>query len=399
MSEKGKKPGARDISDLKARLGLKRGGDAKTPGGPVPPPSAGKGTGYVPPPPGVAPQQPVVPDARQDPFGAMNAMAAQGAVTRAPEVIVVDKSAVEQVHGQPRLAKYGKIALLVGAPLILGFVLGGINHQRSRYNATVDDAKEVADEFSDLGKRLEALNNVLLRAKERGQGGKGYALADAELVADIEGLKFSFPDNDELILSHRNLYLLEPKLVQDTLGFYTRMRTLAQRLKEHVRLTKDLTKKMTPAVAEKIGAQAGFAGTIRVPSAEDAKKGALPSVEVLEIGMPVCSDGKPAKECAGGPPVGVQVRGDTQAPWVQKSIATGAADANDKVFPIRPNGIFNALAEGSPRFLDELQYYQRLADIDVLVSGSGGDGGLMKDRKDVEDRLKAVAQRGKAFAL
>src|SRR5262249_51818431 len=158
-------------------------------------------------------------------------------------------------------------------------------------------------------------------------------------------LKFNFPDNDELVLSHRNLYLLEPKLVQDTLSFYTRMRTLSQKLKDHVRLTKELAGKMTPPVAEKMGAQSGFAGTVRVPSAEDAKRGALPTVEVLEIGLPVCADGKPAKECAGGPPVGVQVRGDTAAPWVQKSIATGAADANDKVFIIRPNGVFNALSE------------------------------------------------------
>src|SRR5262245_61594130 len=187
MSDKGKKPGARDISDLKARLSLKRGATEGKPGGPVPPPSAGKGAGYVPPPPGVTPPQPAVPDARQDPFGAMNAMAAQGAVTRAPEVIVVDKSSVEQVHGQPRLAKYGRIGLLVGAPLIVGFILGGINHQRSRLNATVDDAKDVAEEFSDQGKQLEALNNVLLRAKERGPGRKGYARNDLELVGDIEG--------------------------------------------------------------------------------------------------------------------------------------------------------------------------------------------------------------------
>jgi hypothetical protein len=397
MSEKGKKPGGRDISDLKARLGLKRGG-GKAAGGAVPPPNAGKSTGYMPPPPGVAPPQPVVPDARQDPFGAMNAMAAQGAVARAPEIIVVDKASVEQVHGQPRLAKYGKIALLVGAPLILGFVLGGINHSRSRYNATVDDAKYIADEFSEQGKQLEALNNVLLRARERAPRGRKYAMSDAELVNDVEQLKFNFPVDDELILSHRSLYLLEPKLVQDTLGFYSRMRTLSQKLKEHVRLTKELAGKMPPAVAEKIGAQSGFAGTIRVPSAEDAKKGGLPSVELLQIGMPVCGDGKAAKECAGGPPVGLQVRGDTAAPWINKQLASGA-DTNDKVFLLRPNGILNALIEGSPRYLDELQYDQRLGDIDILVSGSGGDGGLMKDRKDIEDRLKAVAQRGKAFAL
>jgi len=397
MSDKGKKPGARDISDLKARLGLKRGATEGKPGGAVPPPSAGKGAGYVPPPPGVAPPQPALPDARVDPFGAMNAMAAQGAVTRAPEVIVVDKASVEQVHGQPRLAKYGKIALLVGLPLVVGFLLGGINHSRSVINRIIDDAQDVADEMKGQGKKLEALNNVLLRAKERGPGGKTYALTDAELVSDLEQLKFSFPDSDELIVGHRTLYLLEPKMVQDTLSFYSRMRTLSQKIKDHVRLTKDLAQKMPPATAEKIGAQGGFAATVRIPTPDEAKKGALPAVEILQIGLPVCADGKAARECP-GPPVGVQVRGDTAAPWQNKPLASGT-DTADKVLVVRGNGILQALTEGSARFLDELQYFQRLSEIDILVSGSGGDGGLMKDRKDVEDRLTAVAQRGKAFAL
>ena len=398
MSDKGKKPGARDMSDLKARLGLKRGAtEGKPAGGAVPPPNAGKGAGYVPPPPGVVPPQPAVPDARVDPFGAMNAMAAHGAVTRAPEVIVVDKASVEQVHGQPRLAKYGKIALLVGLPLVVGFILGGINHQRSRYNSTLEDAQDVSDEMKDQGKRLEALNNVLLRAKERGPGGKTYALTDGELVSDLEQLKFNFPDNDELILSHRNLYLLEPKLVQDTLSFYNRMRTLSQKVKDHIRVTKDLAQKMPPTVAEQLGAQAGFAAMVRIPTPDEAKKGAPPSVEIFQIGLPVCADGKPAKECP-GPVVGVQVRPDTMASWLNKPLAT-PTDTTDKALLVRGNGILSALTKGSPRFLDELQYFQRLSEIDVLVSGSGGDGGLMKDRKDVEDRLTAVAQRGKAFAL
>jgi hypothetical protein len=398
MSDKGKKPGARDMSDLKARLGLKRGAtEGKPGGGAVPPPNAGKGAGYVPPPPGVIPQQPALPDARVDPFGAMNAMAAHGAATRAPEVIVVDRASVEQVHGQPRLAKYGKIALLVGLPLVLGFLLGGINNSRSFINSRIEDAKNVAEEMTDQGKKLEALNNVLLRAKERGQGGKTYALADVELVTDLEQLKFSFPEKDELILSHQALYLLDPKLVQDTLSFYSRMRALSQKIKDHIRLTKDLAQKMPPTVQEQIGAQAGFAATVRLPTADEAKKGAPPSVEILQVGLPVCADGKPAKECP-GPVVGVQVRSDTTSSWLNKPLATGS-DTTDKALLVRGNGILSALTKGSPRFLDELQYFQRLTEIDVLVSGFAGDGGLMKDRKDVEDRLTAVAQRGKAFAF
>ena len=97
--KKDKKPGQRDISDLKARLGLKKGAGAggtrePAPGAPARPGQRGN---VVPPPPGVQPPKPEAPapiDARVDPFGAMNAMAAQGAVSRAPEIIVVDKQHV-----------------------------------------------------------------------------------------------------------------------------------------------------------------------------------------------------------------------------------------------------------------------------------------------------------------
>ena len=82
-----KRGGSRDISELKQRLGLKKattttaatGRANGAPGGVVPPP------GLAPPP----PPQPVIPNAAEDPFAAMNAMAAVGTVQRAPEIVIV----------------------------------------------------------------------------------------------------------------------------------------------------------------------------------------------------------------------------------------------------------------------------------------------------------------------
>ena len=87
MSDAKRPGGSRDISDLKARLGLKKGAAAPATGqtranggsgGVVAPPGMN-----LPPPPGVQPQYqqppaPVIPNAADDPFGAMNAMAAVG---------------------------------------------------------------------------------------------------------------------------------------------------------------------------------------------------------------------------------------------------------------------------------------------------------------------------------
>jgi hypothetical protein len=396
----------RDISDLKARLGLKKGGGSAasakgTESVPTGAPARAR-AGYVPPPPGVAPPQPaqpVVPDARTDPFGAMNAMAAHGAQARAPEIIVVDKQHVEQVAPQSNVARYGKIAGIILAPLIVGFILGGINHARSQYNATLRDAKDLYAEFQQIGKTLEGLNNVLLTAKERGGDGKAYALADKQLVADLEALNFTIPDSDQLILYHANLYQLDPKLVQDILLFYSRAKTLATKVKEHARLSKDLDTKLPPEARAKLGADTSFAAVLKMPTADEAQKGARPSAELVQIGSPVCADGRPSPGgCPEGALQGFQVRGDTAAPWSTRTLAAGTETA-DKVIFLRRSGVLQSLLSGSPRFLDELQYYQRLSEIDTLVSGGTGDGGLVKERKDIEDRLNAVAQKSKAFAI
>ncbi|RMH37117.1 MAG: hypothetical protein D6689_21285, partial [Deltaproteobacteria bacterium] len=66
LSQSPKKPGARDISDLKARLGLKKGGPAAKPrpaSGSVPPPLGAAPAPAPVPPPGAAP---AAPDPRQD---------------------------------------------------------------------------------------------------------------------------------------------------------------------------------------------------------------------------------------------------------------------------------------------------------------------------------------------
>lgn len=401
MSKDGdKKSTGRDISDLKARLGLKKG-DARSTGA-VPPP--GKvGGAYIPPPPGVAPPppaKPVVPDARDDPFGAMNAIAAHSAVARAPEIIVVDKHSVEKVEQASKVAHYGKIAAIILAPLIVGFLLGGINYERRSFNKNLGDAKLLYGEFQGLRTKLDDLNTVLLRAKERGQGGRSYKLFDAELISDLEKLNFSMEDDDKLIVYHKNLYNLEPKLVQDTLLFYSRTRALSTKVKEHIRQSKDTMQRLPAEAREKVGAGSMFGAIVKMPTPDEASKGGRPAVEVVQLGQVVCADNKPADKCPdNSPPTQMMLRSEVGGPWTPKPLGAGT-DLGDKVLFVRPNMMLSALLEGSQRFLDELEYLQRLSEIDILVSGGGGnDGGLMKERKDIEDRMNAVVQRGKAFAL
>ncbi len=95
-----KRTGSRDISELKQRLGLKKGrpGDRTDPRERRPD-RRHRSAAWVEraTSPGT-PAQPAIPNAADDPFGAMNAMAAVGNVQRAPEIVIVnDGKPVENV--------------------------------------------------------------------------------------------------------------------------------------------------------------------------------------------------------------------------------------------------------------------------------------------------------------
>jgi hypothetical protein len=139
-----KRGGSRDISELKQRLGLKKGGAAATGGTP-----ARNGTPGVVPPPGLAvappaPPQPVIPNAAEDPFGAMNAMASVGTVQRAPEIVIVnDGKPVENVSASSRGAVLAKVVAPAVLTLVVGIGIGKISKGADVYNEGLKDSRQI----------------------------------------------------------------------------------------------------------------------------------------------------------------------------------------------------------------------------------------------------------------
>ncbi len=396
MSE-AKKPGARDISDLKARLGLKKGdtGRATAAQGVVPPPGAAK-AGYVPPPPGVAPppgsQGPVMPDATIDPFGAMNAMAAQSAVRAQPEIIVVDHKNVEKVHDR----SWGKRILLITlkvAALVVGFMLGGINYERKEVGKTISDAKVLYQEFSDVGKKLQNLQNVLYTAKENGADGKpGYKMLDKSLTENLATVDLGVPDGDEskFLIYHAHLYTMDPKLIADTLMFYAQIRSLNDKVKDHARRsTEDLQRNTTDAI-KALGGETNLAAIIRTPNANQQQQGAKPFIEIVEMGAAVCGDKTPNPQGCAMP--GFQFRSEPGAPWGTKAAAKDQIGVDQLIY-LGDNGVLRAILKGSAKTIEEAQYMERITEIDTMTDN------LIKSRKDIENRMNTLAQRGKPFAL
>jgi hypothetical protein len=338
------------------------------------------------------PQQPAIPDASVDPFGAMNAMAAHGAVRAQPEIIVVnDGKGVEQVNKKSNVATLLKTIAIIAVPLVVGFIIGGINYERKQVGVTIRDAGYLRDEFSGVGKKLQALQNTLYAAKEA-TGGKGYAMNDQKLVGELEAVDLGIPEGDEknFLIYHAHLYTMDPKLIGDTLQFYSQIKVLQDRIKEFAKRMKNNASLAADPVAKKVGAMGAL---LRQPPAQNGQAPPPPVVEIVQLGAPVCDDVGTVSTTGTcpGPIKGFQFRTDSGQAFGTKAI--GAMVEADKIFELGNTGVLNTVLTGSARTFEELDYTQRITEIDSITEN------LMLLRKDIENRMNTLAQRTKPFAI
>lgn len=401
MSEKDKKPGARDISDLKARLGIKKGGGAVQVQGGVPSPSAAKiGGGFVPPPPGVAPppgpqqpQQPPPPDASVDPFGAMNHAAKQGAQNAAPQFVIVDDGKpVEKVSSTEKMLRYVKLAVMLITPLVLGYVFGGINTKNGAWNKTVADAKRVFEDFKVVKTNLQKVQDALDLAKDKGKG--KIKDMDTELATTLGELKLQRPD--PALLYHSNLYNMPPDVVEQVYQFYGRLGDLFDKINTHIAATKADSKK-----AEYRMPNLKFATIFHMPKTDgDGPK--VPWIEVVELGDFKCVEGQPFSQvgCPDGLPISFKARISPTGQWAKEAPvakAAGVADNNIVYFGpdvgAEPNEVMKIMFSGAEPWVDRAAYRKRIDEIVELTTA------LNETRAKLETTLNNESNRAKRFAL
>lgn len=418
MSEKdAKKAGSRDISDLKARLGLKKGpeGARQTSAipaqGGVPPPSAAKIGGFVPPPPGVAPppgsQQPPPPDASMDPFGAMNHMARQGAVQAAPQIVIVDDGKpVEQVSSTARMMGIVKVAVIVIAPLVVGYIFGGINTKNTTYNKMISDSKSLFADFQTVGKGLQSVQDALDMAKDRAKG-KAVAWDDMKLVDDLAALKLQ--SIDPSLLFHSNLYNLDPAEVTAIFQYYSDLNMLNEKIANHIALTK-ATKKKAYRYGVKLDEKGEprniqFGAILHLPSGDASKdKLKVPYFEIVQLGYPKCSaeqKGDPPPECSDIPYAYKVNTALKQPAWSKDAqVAKSGPLADNTIilfgqdFNVDSNELANALLfEGGEHFVDAQAGSLRIGEITDMVKD------LSERRAKLQTMLTTESQRQKRFSL
>ena len=315
----------------------------------------------------------------------MNAMARPSAQTAAP-IVIVDDGKAESVGNKRKL---WPILLGVGlGALALGYLVGGVSTQNAEYNATVTEAGLIAEQVAETSKTLENINNALLMARERGEG-EQFKLFDAKLTEDLEAIDLRRPAREVLFTSR--LLGTDPQTAEETVLFYSDIVDLYGLVERHVRETQADNKVLEEGSdpLKKFGGSAAFGAVFDKP-----KDGSTPiTAELVQIGPPVCEDGKPNPQGCPGAPMGFQYRPDlTSTAWGSKKFIPGEVSA-DQIFFVSPTTVLDTLVKGSERSYAEVAYMRRVKEIDELTKA------LAERRKIVEDRLNQKAQAGKRFSL
>lgn len=422
-----KKTGSRDISELKQRLGLKKGAAAAptgaTPraangasGGVVPPPGLN-----LPPPPGLAPQQPpqpVIPNAHEDPFGAMNAMAAHGTVQRAPEIVIVhDGKPVEHVGAQSHGAMIAKIGIPTALGVVIGIIVGSVGSSASDYNKGLNGAKAILGDkntpstVAELKKALSDIDTFLDDAKTK-KNFRPDSATDKQLQAMVSKLEVK----QELVFRAKE-NALDAETSGQILTFYSGVIQLKSMVDQHLKSATSDDQAFANAAKKAAEGQlsdtdnAPLAGQFRyavyVQAPTDTDKVDF-GAKLVELGPPVCN-GKVATsgKCGEGEaPSKFTYRAEPGLTWSQADLAMGGQDSvpTNKLVMFLPGGVRDSLVKGADGVASETLYTKRLRAIYELIHGKTGPdgkpvGGLIEEGNKLEQRLQQVANKGKKFSF
>lgn len=423
-----KKTGSRDISELKQRLGLKKGA-AAAPTGPAPRTNGAGTTGGVVPPPGLnlppppglapaAPPQPVIPSAADDPFAAMNAMAAVGTVQRAPEIVIVnDGKPVENVGAGGKGGTIARIAIPAGLALIVGITVGKVGTTASSYNDGLKGARAILGDrqtpstVANLKKTLSDLDTFLDDAKTK----KNFR-PDAAIDKQLEQIAAKLDVKSELVFRAKE-NALDAETAGQIMAFYAGINEVKSMVDNHVKSAKsdDLAfanaAKKADAATVKDDENASLSGQLRygiliqAPTETDhIDFGA----KLVELGPPYCGDKlSTSGRCGDGEaPSGFAYRSDPGATWTKGDVVASGADSvpTKKLVMLLPGGVRDSLVKGAEGVASEALYAKRLHAIYEFVHGRTGPdgkpiGGLLESGNKLEQRLQQVANKGTRFSF
>lgn len=351
-----KKPG-RDISDLKARLGLQR---------PLtPPPQAASPAA-----PAAAPADP-----RRDPFASQPA---QQVMVHHPEITDAGPAMHIPDVKKRSLADWIKPAAMILLPSGFFFFYGGVYNARILHNKTIEDAAQIRGEVQQMRKRSQLIYDALIKSQKAVNG----LNPDEQLVKDLKDLEPLTPPKTDKIFKTNYAYL-EGVTIDRLFTYYNDTVLLfASASRFHFaadRMMPDLQKAMVKAEA---AAMFNYGVVIDT-------NGPIAIGNLVIVGEAVCKDKQP--ECAPADWEGMKVKASPTSSWTDRKLA--GEDAQ-RVIPIAPD---KPLAQqaliGSAEVTALFNYRAQLADIHAIAKR------LVESEKDLLKELDDAAKKTKVFTF
>lgn len=412
-----KKAGGRDISDLKARLGLKKAAPAPA----AQPANGGRGVvappGLAVPPPPAQPQGPVIPNAADDPFGAMNAMAQVAQVNRAPEkeYIVVDHGSVEKVAAQNRTQMLLRMGLPALGALIVGIAVGKIGTGAAAYNEGLRGARAILGDkgqpstVANLKKTLAELDNVLDEAKTK----NGFK-PNLDVDKKLKELAGKLEVKNELVFRAKQ-NSLDPVVSGQILGFYAGITEIKDMIDIHnkaaagddilLKKGKEAQDKATMGEDSILNGMIRYAVLMQAPTEGSREEF---GAKVVELAGVYCgASGNPTSKCPEGEsPTAFAYRNEPGGTPIKGDLVTGGEDSvpTKKIVPLLQNGVRDSFIKGGEPTVSEFWYQRRLRALYDRVHGKVGQdgkpsGGLLDDGNKLETRLQTEAGKSTRFSF
>ncbi len=373
----------------------------------MPPP----GLNLPPPPgmPGAQPPQPVIPNAADDPFAAMNAMAAVGTVQRAPEIVIVnDGRPVEHVGASSSGATIAKILIPALVALGIGVAIGKIGQSASTYNAGLKDAKAIlgdaktASTVTNVKKALSELDTALDDWKTKSNYSPNTT--NDKQLADIAA---RLAVQNEKVF--RTAASLDPEVTGMIMSFYAGVGEVKGALDTHVKAAKsdDLALAAGKKAADE--AQASEQTNAALASMGVLKYGALITaptesehaefgVKLVELGPPYCGGNAPVQsgKCENNEaPTAYAYRSEPGAVWTKGDLVTSGSDnvPTKKIVLLVPSGVRDALVKGGEPAASQVYYVKRLKTLSERVKK------LIEEANKLEQRLQTESSKGSRFSF
>ncbi len=398
--EQPKKPGPRDITDLKARLGLNRGPGAAGPAGAPVPSRQPFG------PPGGAPAPGAPPAAPGSPFPnatmGMPAPAPSPAPANVPVTVDIyasmrpppgqqfDLRPVDDGVPAANVRRGGfRAAMVVGLVMaVLGGVLGigyGMSMSgRRAYNETNRAAKRVKTEVEEMHKTVTQIAQAVAFSQQRLQVEKKDRLGyDPKLIEDLEKIKLE-PRPDTAGIFDVDYFRMPDLAVDNLMSYYYDTIALYTEVEKHVKKTRADSSSLQAFASSQNskGAQANYGVVF-------AGGGKMVVANLVEMGQPVCKDG--GNECPMDQLEGFKIRSNAGANWVTRKV--GAKPEGNIVVPLDRTPLLESAMAGSPDQARMEQYRLRSVNIQILLAR------IAQTEKQLMEAIKTAAARPDMFSL